>query len=82
MTRSVQLKLERYSEEMEYGTIARWLKREGDGVRAGEVMVEVETEKATQEVEAPIAGVLQSILALEGEEIRVGDPMATIVEED
>ena len=44
--------------------------------------VEVETEKATQEVEAPIAGVLQSILALEGEEIRVGDPMATIVEED
>jgi len=78
---AVELRLERYSEEMEYGTIARWLKREGDAVSAGEVIVEVETEKVTEDVEAPVSGVLESILAVEGDEIKVGDPMAIIAEE-
>ncbi len=82
MARSVELKLEQYSEEMEYGTISRWLKREGDGVEAGEIVVEIETEKANQEVESPVTGVLQSILAVKGDEIKVGDPIAVIVEED
>jgi pyruvate/2-oxoglutarate dehydrogenase complex dihydrolipoamide acyltransferase (E2) component len=77
---AVELRLERFSEEMEYGTIVRWLKREGDPVEAGEVVVEVEAEKATQELEAPASGVLQSILAVEGDEIRVGDPIAVIAE--
>ena len=77
---AVELKLEPISEEMEYGTIARWLKREGDPATAGEVIVEVEAEKATQEVEAPVDGVLESILAVEGDEIRVGDPIAVIAE--
>ena len=75
---SVEVKLERVSEEQEYGTIARWLKGEGDRVSAGEVIVEVEAEKATQEVEAPVDGVLEAILAVEGDEIRVGDPIAVI----
>ena len=75
---AVEVKLERVSEEQEYGTIARWLKSEGDAVAAGEVIVEVEAEKATQEVEAPVDGVLESILAVEGDEIRVGDPIAVI----
>ena len=82
MARSVELKLEQYSEEMEYGTISRWLKREGDAVEAGEIVVEIETEKANQEVESPVTGVLQSILAVEGDEIKVGDQIAVIVEED
>ena len=77
---AVEVKLERVSEEQEYGTIARWLKNEGDPVTAGEVIVEVEAEKATQEVEAPVDGVLESILAVEGDEIRVGDPIAVIAE--
>ena len=77
---AVELKLERVSEEQEYGTITRWLKQEGDPVSAGEVLVEVEAEKATQEVEAPVDGVLESILAVEGDEIRVGDPIAVIAE--
>ena len=77
---AVEVKLERVSEEQEYGTIARWLKSEGDAVAAGEVIVEVEAEKATQEVEAPVDGVLESILAVEGDEIRVGDPIAVIAE--
>ncbi len=74
------MKLEPVSEEQEYGTIARWLKREGDHVDAGEVVVEVEAEKVTQEVEAPIAGVLQSIIAVDGDEVRVGDVIAVIEE--
>ena len=75
-----ELKLERFAEEMEYGTIARWLKREGDSVARGEVIVEVEAEKATQEVEAPVSGVLESILAVEGDEIKVGETFAVIAE--
>jgi pyruvate/2-oxoglutarate dehydrogenase complex dihydrolipoamide acyltransferase (E2) component len=78
---AVELKLERFSEEMEYGTVARWLKGEGESVAAGEVVVEIEAEKVTEEVEAPVSGVLESILAVEGDEIKVGDPIAVIAEE-
>jgi pyruvate/2-oxoglutarate dehydrogenase complex dihydrolipoamide acyltransferase (E2) component len=77
---TVELKLEPISEEMEYGTIARWLKAEGDAVTLGEVIVEIEAEKVTQEVEAPVAGVLESILAVEGDEIRVGTTIAVIAQ--
>jgi len=77
---TVELKLEPISEEMEYGTIARWLKSEGDPVAPGEVIVEIEAEKVTQEVEAPVAGVLESIVAVEGDEIRVGATIAVIAE--
>lgn len=76
----VELKLEPISEEMEYGTIARWLKAEGDEVTRGEVIVEIDAEKVVQEVEAPVAGVLESILAVEGDEIRVGATIAVIAE--
>lgn len=78
---ATELKLERYSEEMEYGTIARWLKREGDRVEKGEAIVEIEAEKATQEVEAPVSGVLEAVIAVEGDEIRVGDVFAVIAED-
>ena len=77
---AVELKLEPVSEEQEYATIARWRKREGDAVSRGEVIVEVEAEKVTQEVESPVTGVLESILAAEGDEIRVGTVIAVIVE--
>lgn len=75
------MKLEPVSEEQEYGTIARWVKREGDRVVAGEIVVEVEADKVTQEVEAPVSGTLQSILAVDGDEIRVGEAIA-VIEED
>lgn len=78
----MELKLESFSAEMEYGTIARWLKEEGDRVAAGEVIVEVEAEKVTQEIPAPVSGVLQAILAFEGDEIRVGSPIAVIIEDE
>ena len=75
---AAELKLERLSEEMEYATVSRWLKREGDSVSEGEPIVEVEAEKANHELEAPSSGVLESILAVEGDEIKVGDTLAVI----
>lgn len=77
---AVEVLLERVSEEMEYGTIARWLKREGDHVTAGEVIAEVEAEKVTLEVEAPTSGVLTAILAVQGDEVQVDTPIALIAE--
>ena len=65
---------------MESGTIVRWLKAEGDTVEKGEVLYELDTEKATQEVEAEASGVLLKILAGEGEEIEVGKTIAVIGE--
>ena len=66
--------------EMEYATVTRWLKQEGDAVVAGEPIVEVEAEKANQELEAPVSGVIESIVAVEGDEVKVGDTLAVIAE--
>jgi 2-oxoglutarate dehydrogenase E2 component (dihydrolipoamide succinyltransferase) len=75
---AVELKLEAVSEEMEFATISRWYKREGDAVTAGEPVLEIEAEKATEDVPAPATGVLTSILAVEGDEVRVGSTLAVI----
>ena len=75
-----ELKLEQLAAEMEYGTVLRWLKREGDSVNQGEPLLEVEAEKANHEIEAPVAGRLQSILVEEGDEIKVGVVLAVIDE--
>ena len=75
---SSQVTLPRLGQGMESGTIVRWLKAEGDTVEKGEVLYELDTEKATQEVEAEASGVLLKILAGEGEEIEVGTAIAVI----
>jgi pyruvate/2-oxoglutarate dehydrogenase complex dihydrolipoamide acyltransferase (E2) component len=72
------VRLESTAPEMEYATITRWLRQEGEMVVAGEVLLEVEADKATQEVVAPVSGVLAEIRAPAGDEIRVGDVMGTI----
>ena len=77
---SNQVTLPRLGQGMESGTIVRWLKAEGDTVEKGEVLYELDTEKATQEVEAEASGVLLKILAGEGEEIEVGKTIAVIGE--
>jgi pyruvate/2-oxoglutarate dehydrogenase complex dihydrolipoamide acyltransferase (E2) component len=71
-------KLEQIVQEMEYGTVLRWLKREGETVAEGDPIVEVEAEKANHEIEAPVSGRIESILAEEGDEIKVGTTMAII----
>src|SRR5690242_3565066 len=62
---------------MEAGTIVRWLKSEGDAVEKGEPLYEVDTDKATQEVEAEASGVLLRISVSEGE-VPVGQTIAVI----
>jgi 2-oxoglutarate dehydrogenase E2 component (dihydrolipoamide succinyltransferase) len=70
--------LERTSPEMEYATVSRWLKREGEQVTAGEVLLEIETDKVTQEVVAQVSGVLRTIYAVAGDEVRVGEAMGAL----
>jgi pyruvate/2-oxoglutarate dehydrogenase complex dihydrolipoamide acyltransferase (E2) component len=65
---------------IEEGTARRWLKAVGDAVRKGEVIVEIETAKALQEVEAPVSGKLVGILLAEGETAAVNTPIAVIEE--
>jgi pyruvate/2-oxoglutarate dehydrogenase complex dihydrolipoamide acyltransferase (E2) component len=73
-----ELKLEQIAPEMEYGTVTRWLKNEGDSVAAGELIVEVEAEKASHEIESPVAGVVEALIASEGDELKVGSVLAVI----
>ncbi len=69
------------SPTMTEGRIARWLKREGDTLESGEVMAEIETDKATMEMEVVDEGVLHKILSPEGSTVAVGSPIAVIAEE-
>ena len=70
------------SPTMTEGNLARWLKNEGDSVAPGDVIAEIETDKATMEVESVDEGVLGKILVAEGaEEIPVNTPIALILEE-
>lgn len=63
---------------MEAGTLASWLKHEGDQVEVGDALAEIETDKATMELEAEEAGVLTRLIAGEGDEVAVGKPIAVI----
>ncbi len=60
------------------GTITRWMRQPGQTVRAGEPIATVEGDKATVDVEAPVDGVLLSILVAEGQEGKVLEPIGTI----
>jgi pyruvate/2-oxoglutarate dehydrogenase complex dihydrolipoamide acyltransferase (E2) component len=62
----------------EDATILEWMVSEGDEVQKGEVLVTVETDKATGEVEAPAGGKLARVLVTEGETVRPGDVLAEI----
>ena len=67
------------SPTMTEGTLARWLKKEGDDVRAGDVIAEIETDKATMEVEAVDEGVLSKILVPDGTAgVKVNEPIAVL----
>ncbi len=76
---ATDVKLPRLGQGMESGTIVRWLKAEGDTVEKGEPLFEVDTDKATQEVEAEASGVLLRISVTSGE-VPVGQTIALIGE--
>lgn len=67
---------------MEEGTVLRWIKAEGDEVREGEAVLEIETEKAAVEIEAPASGVLMSVAVKEGETVPVGTRLGVIASRD
>ncbi|MEM0945796.1 MAG: pyruvate dehydrogenase complex E1 component subunit beta [Pseudomonadota bacterium] len=70
------------SPTMEEGTLAKWLVKEGDTVSSGDIMAEIETDKATMEFEAVDEGIIGKILIAEGTEgVKVNTPIAVLVEE-
>jgi pyruvate dehydrogenase E2 component (dihydrolipoamide acetyltransferase) len=76
---ATEIKLPRLGQGMESGTIVKWLKSEGDAVKKGEPLYELDTDKVTQEVEADATGVLLKIAVQEGE-VPVGQTVAVIGE--
>lgn len=70
------------SDESDGVKILRWIKRQGENVRQGEPLLEVETDKVNVEIEAPHSGVLTDIRAAEGATVHFNSVVATIDRED
>jgi pyruvate dehydrogenase E2 component (dihydrolipoamide acetyltransferase) len=79
---ATQVVMPKLSPTMEEGQLSRWLKKEGDKVSMGEPLAEIDTDKATMEMQALSAGVLRKILIGEGESAPLGQPIAIIGEPD
>jgi pyruvate dehydrogenase E2 component (dihydrolipoamide acetyltransferase) len=78
----IELKMPALSPTMEEGTLAKWLVKEGDTVRSGDIMAEIETDKATMEFEAVDEGTIAKILIAEGTDgVKVGTVIALIAGE-
>nr|MDQ2886486.1 2-oxo acid dehydrogenase subunit E2 [Chloroflexota bacterium] len=73
------LSMPKWGLAMKTGLVVEWLKRPGEAIQQGEPMVEIESEKATNQVEAPATGVLRSLVVPEGEDAPVGAALAVIV---
>jgi len=80
---AIELKMPALSPTMEEGTLASWLKQEGDEITSGDIIAEIETDKATMEFEAVDEGTLAKILIPEGtENVKVGTVIAILAGED
>ncbi|BBB08752.1 pyruvate dehydrogenase complex dihydrolipoamide acetyltransferase [Sphingopyxis sp. EG6] len=78
----IELKMPALSPTMEEGTLAKWLVKEGDSVKSGDLLAEIETDKATMEFEAVDEGVVSQILVAEGTDgVKVGTVIAVIAGE-
>jgi pyruvate dehydrogenase E2 component (dihydrolipoamide acetyltransferase) len=78
----IELKMPALSPTMEEGTLAKWLVKEGDAVQSGDLLAEIETDKATMEFEAVDEGVISKILVAEGSDgVKVGTPIALMAGE-
>ena len=77
---AVQVRVPVAEEEIEEVEIARWVKKKGDTVSAGDVLLEIETGKATMEIESEADGTLLEILAQESDTVEVGKVIAIIGE--
>ena len=80
---AIELKMPALSPTMEEGTLAKWLVKAGDSVKSGDILAEIETDKATMEFEAIDEGVVTEILVAEGSEgVKVGTVIARITGDD
>src|SRR5438045_3035318 len=73
-----EVTMPRLSDTMEEGTIASWLKKPGEQVNKGDVIAQIETDKATMDLTVFESGTLQEILAPEGTTVAIGKPVARI----
>ncbi|HMJ93450.1 MAG TPA: pyruvate dehydrogenase complex E1 component subunit beta [Allosphingosinicella sp.] len=79
---AIEIKMPALSPTMEEGTLAKWLVKEGDTVSSGDILAEIETDKATMEFEAVDEGTIASILVAEGtDEVKVGTVIAMLAQE-
>src|SRR5436309_1409199 len=74
----IEITMPQLSDTMTEGTLVKWLKKEGDKVKANEIIAEVETDKATMEMESFEGGTLAHILVKEGGKVSVGAPVAVL----
>ena len=74
----LEVKMPKTGLTMEEGTIVRWLKAEGQPVAKGEVLLEIESDKATLEVECEYSGILEKITAAEGDTVPVLQTIAYV----
>ena len=79
----IEIKMPALSPTMEQGALAKWLVKEGDAVKSGDILAEIETDKATMEFEAVDEGTITAIVVPEGTEgVKVGTVIATLAGED
>ena len=79
---AIEILMPALSPTMEEGTLAKWMVKEGDVVAAGDIIAEIETDKATMEFEAVDEGIIGQIIVAEGSEnVKVNSPIATILAE-
>src|SRR5438045_3943687 len=73
-----EITMPQLSDTMTEGTVVKWLKKEGDRVKGGEIVAEVETDKATMEMESSETGTLAHVAAKEGAKVKVGGVIAVL----
>ena len=79
---AIQILMPALSPTMEEGTLAKWLVKEGDVVKSGDILAEIETDKATMEFEAVDEGTIGKLLVAEGTQgVKVNTPIATLAGE-
>jgi pyruvate dehydrogenase E2 component (dihydrolipoamide acetyltransferase) len=77
---ATKILMPKLSDTMTEGVILKWLKKEGEKVKQGETLVEIESDKADMELEAYDSGILRKIMILEGGKAEIGAPIAIIAE--
>ena len=78
----IEITMPRLSDTMEEGTLLHWYKKVGDVISSGDVLADIETDKATMELQSFDDGIFSEIIVQEGEKVGVGKVIALLTEED